>query len=240
MISVPFSLPCWQRSPCWHSPSTSRHGKPSAALSCSHFSCLMALPSDLSLSELRDPCRPLSVPAQGMKPARLLRTPQGIHGIRKSQWCVPSLCHLLVWHMIPELCLPLLPSPLLPAWVLSVFFYIPVLFFPALPLLFLHSGSPRGPQPRHGRAGARHRWVPLLWFIFLHFTVVLWSHSSSHLNVKHPARFLIAQPQQESGNLCSSAPWGGEGGLPSIGSAGGSQCCHPLLWAGKEALPWQS
>lgn len=50
---------------------------------------------------------------------------------------VPSLCHLLVWHMMPELCPALLPSPLLPCWFLSVFFHVFVLFFPpTLPPLF--------------------------------------------------------------------------------------------------------
>lgn len=85
--------------------------------------------------------------------------------------------------------------------------------------MFLHSGSPRGPQPQHGRAGARHRWVPLLGFSDFLCTSVLWSHSSCHLNIEHPAPFSIAQTKQKSGNLCSSAPWGGEGGLQSLGSA---------------------
>lgn len=95
--------------------------------------------------------------------------------------CTPSLCHLLMWHTMPELDLALLPSPLLPFRLLSVFFYGFVLFF--FPLLCLccslHSGSPRGDLPQHGqaraRASPRHRWVPLLQLIFLHYTLILWS-----------------------------------------------------------------
>lgn len=55
----------------------------------------------------------------------------------RASGCMPSLCHLLVWHMMPELSLALLPSSLLPCWLLSVFFHVLVLFFPpGLPPLF--------------------------------------------------------------------------------------------------------
>lgn len=66
---------------------------------------------------------------------------------------VPSPCHL------PELYLPLLPSPLLPFWLLSVFFYVLVLFLsPALPLLLLRGeicpSTARHTQDHHqGKGG---------------------------------------------------------------------------------------
>lgn len=47
---------------------------------------------------------------------------------------VPSPCHL------PELYLPLLPSPLLPFWLLSVFFYVLVLFYRLLSLSCFSEG----------------------------------------------------------------------------------------------------
>lgn len=117
---------------------------------------------------------------------------------------MPSL--LLVWHLSCA-CLCCLLSCSQPGYFLFPFMFLYIVFFPALPLVFLHSGSPRGPQPRHGQAGARHRWVPLLAFIVFCFTSLLWSHSSCHLSVK---QLLTAQTQQKSGNLCPSAPWGGK------------------------------
>lgn len=169
MIAVPFGVPCWQLSPCWHSPSTSRAGKarPSACdfPQCSHFS----LPHGsalCSVSGLRDLCRPQCVSAQGMKAVKR---------------CFEPLKELMelgrassVWQVIPKLCLPLLPSPQLPAWVLSVFFYVLALFFPALPPvapLWLSKGTPAPARP--GRRKAQVGSSPLVLCLPLHLGSVV-------------------------------------------------------------------
>lgn len=121
--------------------------QPVTSLSAATSVCLMALPSDCSGSWLRDLCRPLCVPAQGVKPVKR---------------CFELLKELMelgrassVWQVIPKLCLPLLPSPQLPARVLSVFFYVLALFFPALPPvapLWLSKGTPAPARPGRRKA----------------------------------------------------------------------------------------
>lgn len=122
---------------------------------------------------------------------------------------MPSLCHLLVWYMMPELYLSLLPYPLLPFWLLYIFFYVLVLFFSALPLLFFPlwfskgRSAPAQPGTRKIVTKAQVGFSPAV--IFFHYALILCSRNRYHFKFKHPARFLTPQIQQKSGSSFLSA-----------------------------------